>query len=303
MSVSIRGQVISTDREDGTSYMAPNVLIFRYPRENITSKSLIIVQPTEMAVVVIQGQVRAVLPPGSHNIQTPQNPLSSILSQLRYNALPYDTNVYFVSMTRHEVRISGISQTDDLVPLEYEVAAYYRVAKPELFVTNVQFGNLTFTDSDLASYVTPIVDQEVSSILNHVKLADVFKKFADISTAVTAALKQFLMEIGIDLISVRVTRLIPQDPELRRIIQLRDLGLGIHESVRMGLARIMAEKSDPAAVNMALGMPYYPQLSTIVEVGDQLGILSAFAALRRPREQASEQQHKEGEGKQGEQQQ
>jgi len=303
MSVSLRAQVISTDREDGTSYMAPNVLIFRYPRDYITSKSLIIVQPTETAVVVIQGQVKAVLPPGSHNIQTPQNPLSSILSQLRYNQLPYDTNVYFVSMTRHEVRISGVSQTDDLVPLEYEVAAYYRVAKPELFVTNVQFGNLTFTDSDLASYVTPIVDQEVSSILNHVKLADVFKKFADISTAVTAALKQFLMEIGVDLISVRVTRLIPQDPELRRIIQLRDLGLGVHESVRMGLARIMAERGDPAAVNMALGLPYYPQLSTIVEIGDQLGILSAFAALRRPKEHVKEQQYREGEGKQGEQQQ
>jgi len=303
MSVSFRAQVISTDREDGTSYMAPNVLIFRYPRDNVTTRSLIIVQPTEMAVVVIQGQVKAVLPPGSHNIKTPQNPLSTILSQLRYDQLPYDTNIYFVSTTRHDVRISGVSQTDDLVPLEYEVAAYYRVAKPELFVTNVQFTNLTFTDSDLATYITPIVDQEVSSILNHVKLTEVFKKFADISTAVTAALKQFLMEIGVDLISVRVTRLVPQDPELRRIIQLRDLGLELHDSVRMGLARIMAEKSDPAAVNMALGVPYYPQLSTIVETGDQLGILTAFAALRRPREQANEQQYKGGEGKQGEQQQ
>ena len=56
MSVSLRAQVISTEREDGTSYMAPNVLIFRYPRDYITSKSLIIVQPTEMAVVVIQGK-------------------------------------------------------------------------------------------------------------------------------------------------------------------------------------------------------------------------------------------------------
>ncbi|MGC9106202.1 MAG: SPFH domain-containing protein [Thermoprotei archaeon] len=291
MSISIRGQVISTEKEDGTSYMASNVLVFRYPREYITSKSLIIVQPTEMAVVVIQGQVRAVLPPGSHNIQTPQNPLSAVLSQLRYTQLPYDTIVYFVSTTRHEVRITGVSQTDDLVPLEYEVAAYFRVSKPELFVTNIQFSGLTFTDADLAHYISPIVDQEVASILNHVKLTEVFKKFADISTAVTGALKQFLAEIGVDLFSVRVTRLVPQDPELRRIIQLRDLGLEVYDAVRAGLARIMAEKSDPAAVNMILGVPYYPNLSTIVTLGDQFSLLKAV-----------EKKGGEEEGKQGEQQ-
>jgi regulator of protease activity HflC (stomatin/prohibitin superfamily) len=291
MSISIRGQVISTEKEDGTSYMASNVLVFRYPREYITTKSIIIVQPTEMAVVVIQGQVRAVLPPGSHNIQTPQNPLSAVLSQLRYNQLPYDTIVYFVSTTRHEVRITGVSQTDDLVPLEYEVAAYFRVSKPELFVTNIQFSGLTFTDADLANYISPIVDQEVSSILNHVKLTEVFKKFADISTAVTGALKQFLAEIGIDLFSVRVTRLVPQDPELRRIIQLRDLGLEVYDAVRAGLARIMAEKSDPASVNMILGVPYYPNLSTIVTLGDQFNLLRAV-----------QKRAEEEEGQQGEQQ-
>ena len=286
MSISFRGQVISTEKEDGTSYMAQGVLVFRYPRENITSKSIIIVQPTENAVVVIQGQVRAVLPPGTHNVQTPNNPLSAFLSQFRYQSLPYDTVVYFVSMTRHEVRISGISQTDDLVPLEYEVAAYFRISHPELFVTNIQFGGLTFTDGDLAAYISPIVDQEVSSILNHVKLVEVFKKFADISTAVTAALKQFLAEIGIDLISVRVTKLIPQDPELRRIIQLRDLGLGTYDAVRAGLARIMAEKGDPASVNMMLGVPYYPNLTTIVGLGD--GLKSIIKLFERESEEKKE---------------
>ncbi|TRM73434.1 hypothetical protein DJ523_07335, partial [Sulfolobus sp. E5] len=108
MSISIRGQVISTELENGASYMAPDVIVFRYPKENITSKSIIIVQPTENAVVIIQGQVQAVLQPGTHNVQSPQNPLSSILSKFRYNALPYDSIVYFVSLTRHEVRVSGV---------------------------------------------------------------------------------------------------------------------------------------------------------------------------------------------------
>jgi len=244
--------------------MTQDTIIFRYPKENITSKSLFIVQPTERCIVIIQGQIAADLPPGSHNIQSPANPLSAFLSKFRYSSLPYDTVVYFVSMTRHEVRVAGVSQTDDLVPLEYEVAVYFRVQNPSLLVTNVQFQSQYFRDSDLANYISPIIDQEVSQVLNHVKLVEVFKKFSDISTAVTAGLKTFLQEIGIELISVRITKLIPQDPELRRILQLKDLGLETTDAIRMGLARILAEKSDPSSVNMALGVPYFPELTTIV---------------------------------------
>jgi hypothetical protein len=264
LSITIRGQVISTELENGTSLMTQDTIIFRYPKENITSKSLFIVQPTERCIVIIQGQIAADLPPGSHNIQSPANPLSAFLSKFRYSSLPYDTVVYFVSMTRHEVRVAGVSQTDDLVPLEYEVAVYFRVQNPPLLVTNVQFQSQYFRDSDLANYISPIIDQEVSQVLNHVKLVEVFKKFSDISTAVTAGLKTFLQEIGIELISVRITKLIPQDPELRRILQLKDLGLETTDAIRMGLARILAEKSDPSSVNMALGVPYFPELTTIV---------------------------------------
>jgi Membrane protease subunits, stomatin/prohibitin homologs len=264
MSISFRGQVVSTELENGASLMTQDTIIFRYPKENITSKSLFIVQPTERCIVIIQGQIAADLPPGTHNIQSPANPISAFLSKFRYQSLPYDTVVYFVSMTRHEVRVSGISQTDDLVPLEYEVAVYFRVQNPSLLVTNVQFGSQYFKDADLAAYINPVVDQDVSQVLNNVKLVDVFKKFADITTAVTAGLKTFLGEIGIDLISVRITKLIPQDPELRRILQLRDLGVEINDAIRLGLARVLAERSDPSSVNMALGVPYFPQLSTIV---------------------------------------
>ena len=284
MSVSIRGQVISTEKEDGSSYMTHDTIIFKYPREAVTSKSIIIVQPTERAVVVIQGQIAADLPPGTHNIQTPSNPLSAFLSRFRYTSLPYDTVIYFVSTTRHEVRVSGVSQTDDLVPLEYETAVYFRVQNPSLLVTNVQFGSLYFKDSDLSQYISPVVDQEVSAILNRVSLVDVFKKFTEISTAVSAGLKQFLSEIGIDLISVRITKLLPQDPELRRILQLKNLGLELNTAVRFGLARVLAENQNPAAVNMAIGVPYYPNLSTIVNLPDGLIRVSMKGESSEPKQ-------------------
>ncbi|MUN29633.1 SPFH domain-containing protein [Sulfuracidifex metallicus] len=270
MSLQFRGSVISTERENGTSMMAEDTIIFRYPKEEITSKSIIFVQPNELAVVVIQGQVQAVLPPGTHNVQSPQNPLSSFLSRFRYNALPFDTIVFYTSTTRHEIRIVGVSQTQDLVPLEYEIAVYYRVTDPSKLVFNVQFGNNVFKDADLGRYISPMIDQEVSSIINYVRLSDIFKKLGDVSNAVLASLKAFLSEIGIELISVRVIRLLPQDDELRRVIQLRDLGVDVEKAIRLYLAGSLASKNDPASVNMALGIPYYPNLSTLVNLPDNL---------------------------------
>lgn len=48
------------------------------------------------------------------------------------------------------------------------------------------------------------------------------------------------------------------------ILQLRDLGIEVYDAVRLGLARILAESRDPSSVNMALGVPYFPQLSSLV---------------------------------------
>ncbi|MCY0859280.1 MAG: SPFH domain-containing protein [Sulfolobaceae archaeon] len=290
MSVGFRGQVISTEDETtGASKMTADTIIYKYPREAIGSKSIILVQPTERAIVIIQGQIVGDFPPGTHNVQSPANPVSAFLAKFRYNQLPYDTTVYFVSTTRHEVKVTGISQTEDLVPVEYETAAYFRVNNPSALVTNVQFGGNFFKDADLAVYISPIVDQEVSSVLNQVKLVDMYKKLGDISTAVTAALKQFLSEIGIDLISVRMTKLLPQDPELRRIIQLRDLGIEIHEAVRLGLARVLAEQQNPASVNMAIGVPYYPNLTTLVSLPEGLTrIFSSLGGRKEGEESSSE---------------
>lgn len=44
--MSLRAQVISIELENGTSVMGPDVIIYRYPREQVISKSIIIVQPT-----------------------------------------------------------------------------------------------------------------------------------------------------------------------------------------------------------------------------------------------------------------
>lgn len=246
--------------------MSSDTIIFRFPKEHVVSRSMIIVQPTEKAVVIFNGQVQAILEPGSQNLQTGQNALTSALSRFRYSQLPFDTVIFFVSMTRHEVKVTGTSQTEDLVPLVYEAAVYFRVNDPARLIFNVQFSSNFFRDQDLAVFISPMIDQEVSSILNHVKLNEVFKRFGDISTAVTAQLKPFLSEIGIELISVRIMSLLPQDQELRRIIQLRDMGIDLEQSVRLFLSRLLSEKNDPASVNMALGVPYYPNLHTVLNI-------------------------------------
>ena len=56
----------------------------------------------------------------------------------------------------------------------------------------------------------------------------------------------------------RVTRIEPEDETLRRVIQLNGLGLDTKSALRSRLAEIMSQRSDPAATNMLLGVPFYP---------------------------------------------
>jgi hypothetical protein len=94
--------------------------------------------------------------------------------------------------------------------------------------------------------------------LNNVSIKEVYASLHKISEAVTAALKLNLGEIGVNLLMSRVIRIEPEDETLRRVIQLNGLGLDINTAVRARLSELMALRSDPAATNMLLGVPYYP---------------------------------------------
>jgi len=257
--MSIRAQVISTINEKGIDEMGPNDLIVKYHSVDVRTRSRLIVYSNQKAVVRVQGQVTGVFDPGAHDLQTPANPVSQFFARLQYSGnLPWEVEVLFVSTARHEARSEGVTQTKELVPMRYQVAYYFTISDPVKFINSVQFSELKYTVNDFAVFLSPIVDQSVSQVLNMVSLNEVYANLHKVTDAVTASLRMVMDEMGVNLITCRIVRLEPEDETMRRIIQFTAIGLDPTTAIRARLAEVMAQRSDPAATNMMLGVPYYP---------------------------------------------
>jgi membrane protease subunit (stomatin/prohibitin family) len=257
--MSVFRAVIRTLQENGQDMMAPGVMLWRDHNVDIRNRSLLIVESNQKAVVRIQGQITAVYDAGSQNLNTPNNPVSTFFSRIGYGGnVPWLAEVIFASLARFEARSVGVSQSSELIPLQYQVAYYFQIVDPVKLIQAVQLNGVIYSVNDLAAYISPIIDQSVSQILNNVSIREVYASLHKISEAVTAALKQNLGEIGVNLLMSRVIRIEPEDETLRRVVQLNGLGIDTNSAVRARLSEIMALRSDPAATNMLLGVPYYP---------------------------------------------
>lgn len=251
--------VVRTLSEDGRDAMAPGVMLWRDHNVDIKNRSALIVESNQKAVARVQGEISGVYEAGSHQLNSPNAGLSNMFSRLGYGGnVPWVAEVIFASTTRFEAKSVGISLSSELIPLQYQVAYYFQIQDPVKLIQAVQLNGFTYTANDLANYMAPLIDQSLSQTLTNISIRDIYANLQKITDAATAILKENLNEIGINLLMSRVVRIEPEDETLRRIIQLNGLGISTQEALRSRLSEIMAGRSDPAATNMLLGVPYYP---------------------------------------------
>jgi membrane protease subunit (stomatin/prohibitin family) len=292
--MSLFRAVVRTLQENGQDMMAPGVILWRDHNVDIRNRSRLIVESNQKAVVRIQGQVTAVYDAGAYDLNTPNNPVSNFFSKLGYGGnVPWLAEVVFASLARFEARSVGVSQSSELIPLQYQVAYYFQVQDPVKLLQAVQFNGAFYTVNELALYISPIIDQAVSQVLNNVSIKEVYASLHKISEAVTAALKLNLGEVGVNLLMSRVIRIEPEDETLRRVIQLNGLGIDITTAVRARLSELMALRSDPAATNMLLGVPYYP-MNILLGGGGLSQLLPQAAQPQAPSQRQTQQPQQQG---------
>ncbi|MDP8011327.1 MAG: SPFH domain-containing protein [Thermoplasmata archaeon] len=250
--------VVRTLLENGQDVMAPGVMVWRDHNVDIRTRSRLIVESNQKAIVRIQGQITQVFEPGFYDLSTPNTPVTNFFSRLGYGGnVPWTVEAIFFSLSRFEARTNGVSQTSELIPLIYQVAYYFQITDPVKLIQAVQLNGAFYTVNDLSVYVSPIIDQAVSQVLNAVSIKDLYSNLQKISESVSASLRSILNELGINLIISRVIRIEPEDETMRRIVQLTGMGIDMNTAIRARLSEIMALKSDPAATNMFLGTPYF----------------------------------------------
>jgi membrane protease subunit (stomatin/prohibitin family) len=250
--------VVRTLMENGQDMMAPGVMIWRDHNVDIRTRSRMIVESNQKAIVRIQGQIQQVYDAGQYDLNTPNSPIANIFAKLGYGGnVPWTVEAIFFSTSRFESRTKGVSQTSELIPLVYEVAYYFQITDPVKLLQNVQLNGVFYTVANLSEYVSPIIDQSVSQVLNIISVRELYSSLHKLSESVTASLRQILSELGINLIISRIIRIEPEDETMKRIVQYTGMGIDINTAIRARLAELMSMNSDPAATNMLLGKPYF----------------------------------------------
>jgi len=208
------------------------ILVFKFPSEELKLGSQLVVNQSQEAVFVKGGKVCDVFPPGTHTLSTGNLPLLSKLVNMPFGQqTPFTAEVWFVSKTVKRDLRWGTKAPIPLIDPTYNypisVRAFgrwgVRVNESKLFVREI-VGTLGMADSvKVLEYFTGEIQQRFSNVLagffvrEKVSIFDANNRLNDLSAASMAAIRPELQRFGIELVNFNVERVsIPED-ELARM--------------------------------------------------------------------------------------
>jgi membrane protease subunit (stomatin/prohibitin family) len=257
--MALTRQVLTTLDGRGVSAMAPDIIAFKHPDENIVSGSLLTVETNEFAVLKSRGAVLAVYETGQYPVTTPDKPLlGSFVQGFFGGASPWLYEIIYVSRAKLLAKTVGLATSREMAGLEYQVDFYIHVDSSDdalALVAHMPFRGHTIKVSELVEYAGPVVEQAVNQIIQVTPLDMVNERIHDIAELVKEHLSSFLKVYGLHLNDLKVL-IHPRDERMREILGLKALGLSALDAVRMYAALKMAEKGLASAPNMAIGAPF-----------------------------------------------
>ena len=206
--MALTRQVLTTLDGKGVSAMAPEVIAFKHPDENIVSGSLLTVETNEFAVLKSRGAVLAVYETGQYPITTPDKPiLGSFVQGFFGGASPWLYEVIYVSRSKLLAKTTGIATSREMAGLEYQVDFYIHVDSTDdalALVTHMPFRGHTIRVAELVDYAGPVVEQAVNQIIQVTPLDMVNERIHDIAELVKEHLSSFLKIYGLHLNDLKV---------------------------------------------------------------------------------------------------
>jgi len=292
--MSVFRAVVRTLQENGQDMMAPGVIIWRDHNVDIRNRSIVIVESNQKAVVRIQGQIQTVLDAGSHNLNTPNNPVSNFFARLAYGGnVPWTVEVLFRKPSSFCSKKRGCFAVCGAYSVTVSGCLLFSSGRSGKACTGgATQRRVLHCERPCALHVAHNRPSGVSGDQHRFDKRFV-RKSAQNKRGCDSGAQANSRELGINLLLSRVMRIEPEDETMRRVIQLNGIGLDLQTALRARLAEIMALRSDPAATNMFLGIPFYP--INVLPFGAQLLQTSAQqSAQAQSANTATQTRQKEG---------
>ncbi|MDT7870697.1 MAG: SPFH domain-containing protein [Thermoproteus sp.] len=235
-------------------------IIWRYPVDRIEWGAQLVVEEWQAAVFFRDGKAYDVFRAGRHTITTMNLPLlTAALSRVAgFEKSPFVAAVIYVSLKQYKLPFGGRGQTAELAPIQFYGSAWFRVADPTLFVTQVVGGQGVYTTEDLQQFLRGYFNESLMAELSKQSIFTIYQSLEQASFVLKNALDPYFKRLGLEIIDLRFEGLDVTDPIWRdRLFYIRAAGVNAADYLRMeAVEKAAAElgKSPGAAVGAGLAI-------------------------------------------------
>jgi membrane protease subunit (stomatin/prohibitin family) len=211
-------------------------IIWRYPVDRIEWGAQLIVEEWQAAVFMRDGKVYDVFRAGRHTLTTANLPLltQALTRVAGFEKSPFTAVVIFVSLKQHQLPFGGRGQTVELAPIQFYGTAWFRVADPALFVTQVVGGQNIYTTEDLQKFLRGYFNELLMAELSRQSIFTIYGNLDQVSFIAKNVLDPNMRRIGLELIDLKFEGLDVTDPVWRdRLFYIRATGVNPAEYLRM----------------------------------------------------------------------
>jgi membrane protease subunit (stomatin/prohibitin family) len=243
----------------------PDAIVWRYPNEDITWGSQLVVQEFQMAVFFRDGKAYDVFGPGRHTLTTLNLPLlTGLLTRLAGfgGNKPFKAAVIFISTKVFAGKWGTKAQTTELAPLQTYGQFWFKIENASLFVNEVIGGQSAYTTDEVNNFLRGYLNEKIIDELSHYDLVTVFTRLDETSVIVKNTLIDYFKRVGIELTDLRFEG-IDTTPEYReRLFWLKTGQTAPSEVLRMETMKSAAESLGKGGGSGALGagMVLIPQI-------------------------------------------
>src|SRR3989337_627635 len=239
-------------------------IVWRYPNEEITWGSQLIVHEYELWVCLRDGKAYDVFGPGRHTLTTLNLPLlTGLLTRIAgYGEKPFKAGVIFISTKVFAGKFGTSAQTTELAPLKVFGAFWFKIENAQLFVNEVVGGQNAYSSADVNNFLRGFLNEKIIDELSHYDLITVFTRLDETSVIVKNSLIDYFKRVGIELTDLRFEG-IDTTPEYReRLFWLKTGQTAPGDVLRMETVKSAAASLGQGGGSGALGagMVLIPQV-------------------------------------------
>lgn len=178
-------------------------IVWRFPDNNLTWGAALIVAENQQAVFFRDGKAYDVFGPGRHVLATMKLPLlTKAYEKLTgFNKNVFTSDVIFISTSQFQGKFGGRGQTQELAPLMFHGAYYFKVEEPKLFVVEVVGNAKAFTTDAVSEFIRGFILEKLIENVSGFTLRDAFTQLNESSMKVKTTIKEQFGRIGLDLVN------------------------------------------------------------------------------------------------------